>query len=262
MLKLSSNTVYPHTLSKRKVDTVYFDSGIMPDFRNMDATRELFSSLPFFGIRGCFVICSLETLSLFKELKPQFPSLKLHSRCILQPAGVESLKREYKKYVGKFDLISVQTAIPEVLNFAARDPRFHILCLRTRAEWAAFNAGVGSLAFQSSAGVEFPLDFLIKAESGNSITIRLCRKVINIALHAHAPILLSSFASSKFELIGAREIAFIASAILGIPVGTGKKITSAFPEQVLKKNPAQGPRDEQLDGVRVISDLQGEDPPR
>ncbi len=240
---------------------LYFDSGIMPDFRNMDATRELFSSLPFFGIRRCFVICSLETLSLFKELKPQFPLLSLYSRCILQPADVESLKREYKKYIGKFDLISVQTATPEVLNFAARDPRFHILCLRTRAEWAAFNAGVGSLAFQASAGVEFPLDFLIKAESGNSIIIRLCRKAINIALHAHAPILLSSFASSKFELIGGREITFLASAILGIPVGTGKKITSTFPEMVLKKNPAQGPREEKPDGVHIISDLHGEDHP-
>ena len=83
---------------------LYFDPGIMPDFHNMDATRELFSSLPFFGIRHCFVICSLDTLSLFKELKPQFPSLNLYSRCILQPADVESLKREYKKYVGKFTL--------------------------------------------------------------------------------------------------------------------------------------------------------------
>ncbi len=231
----------------------------MPDFRNSDVTRELFSSLPFFGIRGCFVICSLDTLPKLKELKPQFPSLALYSRCILQSTDVESLKREYKKYNGKFDLISVQTSYPEVLNFAARDPRFHILCLRTRAEWAAFNAGIGSLAFQNSAGVEFPLDFLTKAESGNSIAIRLCRKAINIAHHAHAPLLLSSFASSKFDLIGAREISFLANAILGIPLSTGKKITSTFPELVLKKNIAQGVREQKPDGVRIITDLQGED---
>lgn len=241
---------------------LYFDSGIMPDFRNKDTTKELFASLPFFGIRGCFVICSLETLSAFKELKAQFPSLTLYSRCILQPTDVESLKREYKKYFGKFNLISVQTGTPEVFNFAARDPRFHIICLRSRAEWAAFNAGVGSLAFQYSTGVDFPLDFLTKQESGNSITIRLCRKAINIALHAHAPILMSSFASSKFDLIGGREMTFLASTIFGIPVGTGKKITSTFPEQVLKKNPAQNPREEKQEGIRIISDLQGEDHPR
>jgi RNase P/RNase MRP subunit p30 len=231
----------------------------MPDFRNIDATRELFSSLPFFGIRGCFVICSLDTLPKLKELKPLFPSLALYSRCILQATDVESLKREYKKYGEKFDLISVQTSIPEVLNFAARDPRFQILCLRTRAEWAAFNAGVGSLAFQSSAGVEFPLEFLTKTESGNSIAIRLCRKAINIAYHAHAPLLLSSFAGTKYDLFGAREISFLANTILGIPLGIGKKITSTFPELVLKKNPAHGAREQKPDGVRIIADLQGED---
>ncbi len=231
----------------------------MPDFHNLDETKDLFSSLPFFGIRRCFVVCSLDTLPAFKEIKSQFPSLGLYSRCILKSYDIESLKREYKKYCGKFDLISVQTDVPEVLNFTARDPRFHILCLRNRAEWGAFNAGVGSLAYQSSAGVEFPLDFLIKPESGNSIAIRLCRKAINIALHAHAPILLSSFASSKFDLIGGREITFLANAILGIPLGIGKKITTVFPELALKKNPAQGTRDENPDGVRVISGTQGED---
>ncbi len=238
---------------------LYYDSGIIPDFHNIEATKELFSSLHFFGIRRCFVVCSLDTLPVFKELKPQFPSLGLHSRCILQSNDVESLKREYKKYSGKFDVISVQTSVPEVLNFAARDPRFHILCLRNRAEWAAFNPGVGSLAFQSSAGVEFPLDFLTRAESGNSIAIRLCRKALNIALHAHAPILLSSFAGSKFDLIGGREIAFLANAILGVPLSIGKKITSDFPELILKKNPAQSTRGENPDGVRIISDLPGGD---
>jgi len=231
----------------------------MPDFRNISATKELFSSLPFFGIRGCFAICNLDTLPILKELKPQFPTLDIYSRCILQPRDVESLKRDYKKYAGKFDIISVQSSSTEVLNFTARDPRFHILCLRSRTEWAAFNPGVGSLAFQSSAGVEFPLEFLVKSESGNSIVIRLCRKAMNIAVHAHAPILLSSFASSKLELIGGKEIAFIANTIFGIPLGIGKKITSAFPGLVLKKNPAQGSRDELAAGVRIIPDFPEEE---
>src|SRR4030042_1725556 len=224
----------------------------MPDFRNVIATKELFSSLPFFGIRGCFVICNLVTLPFFKELKVQFPTLELYSRCILHPENIESLKREYKKYAGKFDIISVQSSSTEVLNFAARDPRFHVLCLRARADWAAFNAGIGSLAFQFSAGVEFPLEFLMKTENGSSLVIRLCRKAINIAVHTHAPILLSSFASSKFDLIGGREIAFIGNTIFGIPLGIGQKITSVFPISVMKKNPTQSNRDALTLGITVV----------
>jgi len=233
---------------------LYFDSGIIPDLRNKDATKELISSLPFFGIKSCFIICTLETLPLFKDLKAQFPYLDFYSRCILHPNDIESLKRDIKKYSNKFDLVSVQTHIPEILNFAARDSRFHILCLRTKDEWSAFNAGIGSLAFQFSAGVEFPLDFLIKTETANSIMIRLCRKAVNIALHTNAPILLSSFATSKFDLIGGQEIRFLANTILGIPLGTGQKIISFFPQLVLKKNNHQLAGKEE--GLRVITNSQ------
>ncbi|HMF34830.1 MAG TPA: RNase P subunit p30 family protein [Candidatus Lokiarchaeia archaeon] len=237
---------------------MYFDPGIAPDFGNPEITEDLFASLPFFGIRKCFVICDLDTLPLVSSIQQRFPALFIYSRVVMGAESVNALKASYKKCRGKFDIFSVESTNPEVLNFAARDSRFHILSFTTKAEWNVLNSGIASLAAQFTTGIEFPLKFLLRLNNASSLYIRLCRKAITIARLGHAPILFSSHAQSKYDLIGGKEIKSLANSVFDIPLPIGKKITSAYPQAILDMHPANQNGGQSPDGVRVISRLNEE----
>ena len=104
-----------------------------------------------------------------------------------------------------------------------------------KAEWGAINAGIASLAAQFGTGIEFPLQFLLHPNNHASFNLRMLRKTISIARLAHAPILLSSWAKTKYEIIGGKEITILAKVLFGLPFPIAKMVGTAYPQIVIEK---------------------------
>jgi len=195
-------------------------------------------------------------LNLLNDIKELFKSynIDLISRVDLEVESPRKLKSILRRIRRKVEVISVYCKNLSIARLAARDRRVDILNFSVK-DWRRnfFDKSEALLAINGESALEVNLIDLIKVKSpGERIqAIRILRDNIKVAKRYGVPIIISSGATSIFEMRAPRELAALAT-ILGLTEFEARESLSNIPMNLVNKNREKLSESFIMPGVKII----------
>lgn len=183
---------------------------------------------------------NLRNLNVVDEIKQIFKEygLDLIVRADINENTPKQLKQALRKLRREVDVIAVFCKNLNVARLAARDRRVDLLSFSIK-NWKKnfFDKSEAHLALQGESILEVNLNPIIKAKThGERIqAIRIYSENIRIAKRYNVPIIVTSGASSIYEMRAPRELAALAT-LLGLTDFEARESLSNIPLSLIKKN--------------------------
>lgn len=183
---------------------------------------------------------NLKNLDIVDDVKQIFREhgIDLITRVDINEKTPRQLKQALRKLRRKVEVIAVFCKNLNVARLAARDRRVDLLCFSVKS-WRKnfFDKSEAHLAIQGESILEVNLNPIIKAKThGERIqAIRIYSENIRIAKRYNVPIIVTSGASSIYEMRAPRELAALAT-LLGLTDFEAREALSNAPLNLVRKN--------------------------
>lgn len=183
---------------------------------------------------------NLKNLDIVDDVKQIFREhgIDLITRVDINEKTPRQLKQALRKLRRKVEVIAVFCKNLNVARLAARDRRVDLLCFSVKS-WRKnfFDKSEAHLAIQGESILEVNLNPIIKAKThGERIqAIRIYSENIRIAKRYNVPIIVTSGASSIYEMRAPRELAALAT-LLGLTDFEAREALSNIPLNLVRKN--------------------------
>ena len=215
---------------------------------------ELVEFIDRLGISGiCLADFAQKTINDFAKLKDKLRTYNadVFSRVDFSTKSTVTLKRALGHIRGGVDVVGVEYLNRNVLSFAARDSRVDIVIINPENA-KMFRRTAAKLAAKNNTAVEISLRWIISTHGFSRINILgKFRKVVEEAVSANAPLLLSSGAINKYQLRAPRELIAIAR-LLDIDETKAKEALSDVPKQIINRNIEKRDPNYIMKGVKIV----------
>lgn len=155
--------------------------------------------------------------------------VKVYRKIVLEPESRSDLLRDLKKHRGRCEVISVICGSLDVALTASRDGRVDTVIIPPDKRFR-IDKGVASLIRNP---VEIPFRWFLNRETRRDF-IKVLLEIVDY-LASRTDIVVSSRASSRFELRGPREMATLLQAV-GIDENRSLSAVSNVPIQIIERN--------------------------
>lgn len=199
---------------------------------------------------------NLKNLDVVDEIRQIFKEYRLDLvvRANIDENTPKQLKQALRKLRRKVEVIAVFCRNLNVARLAARDGRVDLICFSIK-NWRKnfFDKSEALLALHGESILEVSLNPIIKAKShGERIqAIRIFSENIRIARHYNLPIIITSGASSIYEMRAPRELAALAT-LLGLTEFEARESLSDIPSKLVEKNREKLSSLYIMPGVKII----------
>ena len=193
-----------------------------------------------------------EGLEYLKRIASEV-GVDLATRVDLAPEGRQELLRALRRLRRRFELIGVLCQNKEVARVAARDRRVDLLRFPLEPRRRFFDRSEAELASGSNCALEIELMPLFRLPAQHRILLlaRL-RDEVELAKDYGVPVVLSSGAEEPILMRRPRELAYLASELLGLRFEEALDALSTVPAEVVERNRAKLSPDFVAPGIRVI----------
>jgi ribonuclease P/MRP protein subunit RPP1 len=179
--------------------------------------------------------------------------LNFATRIDLSPRTPNELLRSLKRFRREFEIVAVNCLSKAVARQAAKDHRVDLLAfpsLDPRARF--FDRAETRVSSQGVAALEVDMSLLLRNTGFSRVRLlSSLRREAEIAKKARFPVVLSSGASTPFQMRGPRELASL-SNLFGMDNESAVDAVSAIPYGIVERNRKKLDASYVARGVRVI----------
>ncbi|MHA1238714.1 MAG: RNase P subunit p30 family protein [Candidatus Odinarchaeia archaeon] len=230
----------------------YYDLNLNITHINYSTVKQMVSLAAELGFKGVgLAVSDVSKLSELKAILQEDMGSEVFYRVNLTLSSIGEIKRFLKKFRGSFDIVSLRCPNRKIFSWAARDSRVDILEL-SPSNVKFFKETAAKLAADNDTYIEIVISHIIRSERLSRVRVlTLFRRASSIALKFDAKLIVSSGASSYYEMRGPQEIIAV-SQLLDLPEDIARDAVSTNPKNLILRNKAKMSDNYVCEGVSVV----------